>query len=334
MSEQLLLLLKSVRRKRKSLAEVREAFFTLNPDLLANPERNGYLYASLIELAAAQRILLPAESGGSWESRGTPPLPLWIQVVDESSLSGEQDYSSVSWVPDMGFWPMLRSAALPSARAINDFLLKRKGQLTFVPIKERSLEIFGDEKKLDELRSGEFLFGGRLPLSAIGAFIVPFPLAYRTARVSNLPVLVIENHTTFWSFGEWNETTKRYSAVVYGVGNAFRSSEDALLQVLREVGGTRVEYFGDLDPKGVSIPALFNKSVRNSSALVAPATEFYRCMLESGVRRPLASAYSQPYPAWHNWLGDELGGKVYSLWHDGHWIPQESIGIEFLRDQG
>jgi len=62
---------------------------------------------------------------------------------------------------------------------------------------------------------------------------------------------VVENHNSFWSFGEWNQTTLRYSAVIYGAGEAFRSTGQALNQVLLEVGGQGAEYLGDLDPKAL-----------------------------------------------------------------------------------
>ncbi|MNG25618.1 hypothetical protein D3C84_1104990 [compost metagenome] len=93
-----------------------------------------------------------------------------------------------------------------------------------------------------------------MPLSAIGAMRVEHPLAYRPADVLGLPVLVVENHHTFWSFGEWNEQAKRYSAIVYGAGNTICASGLALSEVMREREAQQVEYFGDLDPEGLSIP--------------------------------------------------------------------------------
>lgn len=218
MTADLLSLLRSRRRKRKTLEEVRAAFFALRPEQAANPERNAHLLAELDQMATTNRILMPVRSGGGWEVRGSPPLPLWIQVIDEVAATGREDYSDVAWVPELGCWSELKPSSLPAAKDINDFLLKRRGPLTLVSIKERSLEIFGDEKRLDVLRIGNSLFGGRLTLATIGAFAVPFPLAHRSSGVAGLPILVVENHNTFWSIGEWNETVKRYSAVVYSVG--------------------------------------------------------------------------------------------------------------------
>jgi hypothetical protein len=111
--------------------------------------------------------------------------------------------------------------------------------------------------------------------------------------VAGLPILVVKNRNTFSSFGEWNETMKRYSAIVYGVGEAFRNTEAALLQVLCDVGGVGIEYFGDIDPTGVEISLLFNRSVRDKAATVAPALDFYRWMLKFGCRRRLSGDVSR-----------------------------------------
>ncbi len=334
MSVDLLTSLRIGRNKRRTLEQVRAAFFALRPELAANPERNAFLLAELNELETANRIQVPARAGGSWEVRGTPPLPLWIQLVDEPALSDIEDYAQVAWVPELGFWPRLKPSSLASAKLINNFLLRRRDDLTLVPIKERSLEIFGDEKRLDTLRIGDFLFGGLLNIATLGAFVVPFPLAYRNANCPGLPVLVVENHNTFWSFGEWNEVARRYSAVVYGMGEAFRNTEAALLQVLHETSGVGVEYFGDLDPTGIEIPVLFNSSLRARAAKVIPALAPYQWMLKHGCRRPLDGPPSFASLEMRKWLGPEISDAVQMLWDDGFWMPQEALGIQVLEKCG
>ena len=52
---------------------------------------------------------------------------------------------------------------------VNDFLLRRRGLLPLVPAKERSLEIFGDEKRLQRMCQSGMLMG-KLPLSVLGCF--------------------------------------------------------------------------------------------------------------------------------------------------------------------
>jgi hypothetical protein len=69
--------------------------------------------------------------------------------------------------PGYSWHPLLKFAAternrlrLQAARRVNEWLKTDPDLTLIVPIKERSLEIFGDEKRLDELRGGTTrLFG-------------------------------------------------------------------------------------------------------------------------------------------------------------------------------
>jgi len=330
MSDMFLKMLETGPRKRVTLEEVRRAFFTAHPEAVTDPGRNALLLERLRTLEGAGSLKLPA--AGSWEKVGNPPLPNWVQVIRNEAPAPVVDYAAVPWVPELGFWPELKPPALEAARAINDFLLRRRTTLTMVPIKERSLAIFGDEKRLDSLRASgsDRLFGGRLQLSVLGAFVVPSPLPYRMANAAGQPVLIVENHNSFWSFGEWNQQTRRYAAVVYGSGKAFQGSGNALEQVLLEVGGVGAQYLGDLDPAGVRIPLEFNRTHTGGCTTVTPAIELYRWLLENGQRRPLEERKEGLGHLADDWLGSELGADLAVLWDAGQWIPQESLGFEQL----
>lgn len=330
MSDTFLKALEAGTRKRVALEEVRRAFFAAHPEAVTDPSRNALLLERLRALEEAGALTLPA--AGSWEKVGNPPLPNWVQVTRNVAPAPTVDYVAVPWVPELGFWPELKPPALEAARVINDFLLRRRTTLTMVPIKERSLDIFGDEKRLDTLRAsgGDSLFSGRLPLSALGAFVVPSPLPYRTADAAGKPVLIVENHNSFWSFGEWNQQTRHYAAVVYGSGKAFQGSGNALEQVLLEVGGVGAQYLGDLDPAGVRIPLEFNRTRTGGCSTVTPALELYRWLLENGRRRALEEQQAGLRHLANDWLGAELGADLAALWDAGQWIPQESLGFERL----
>jgi hypothetical protein len=315
-------------RKRIQLDELKRHYYSLYPDVQNSPERGSRLLAELQLLAGAGHITLPAAA--SWERAGAPPLPTFVQLVREEVSKPQDDFSDVAWAPELGFWHQLKPAQLSAARCINDFLLQRRGSLRPVPIKERSLQIFGDEKRLDAMRTGDTLFTGRLALSTLGAFQVPLPLPYRQADAPGRPVLVVENHNSFWSFGEWNQESKQYAAVVYGSGEAFRSTGAALGQVLREVHGSGALYLGDLDVKGVRIPAEFNAAPRGDSPQVQPAIELYAWLLANGARREKVECKEGSRAQAEAWLGPELGGQLCAVWQEGRWIPQESLGFEQL----
>lgn len=315
-------------RKRVELAQLKQLYFELHPEMRNHPERSALLLQVLQELAEAGALALPAR--GSWEKVGQPALPLWVALVREREEVEREDFSRVPWVPELGFWPELKPPQLAAAKAINEFLLRRRASFALVPIKERSLEIFGDEKRLDAMRSGDSLFSGRLPLHVLGAFVVPLPLPYRIAPAPGKPVLVVENHNSYWSFGEWNQRALRYSAVVYGAGEAFRSTGAALGQVLREVDGVGALYLGDLDPKGIGIPLDFNRVAAAGEPKVAPALEWYSWLLANGRQRerPECRVASGEHAV--KWLGEELGAALRERWRAGRWIPQEALGFERL----
>lgn len=315
-------------RKRIEIAQVKQLYFELHPEVRNHPERGALLLQVLHDLSAAGALSLPARA--SWEKVGHPPLPLWVTLIRKREDVPREDFSKVPWVPELGFWTELKPSQLVAAKIINEFLLRRRGRLTLVPIKERSLEVFGDEKRLDALRIGNTLFSGRLALGTIGAFVVPLPLPYRMAAAPGRPVLVVENHNSYWSFGEWNQRARRYSAVVYGAGEAFRSTGSALGQVLREVDGVGALYLGDLDPKGIGIPLDFNRVAGVEEPRVLPALDWYAWLLKHGHRRRKPECQIALRKSAVDWLGTELGRALGEVWQLGQWLPQEALGIEQL----
>lgn len=315
-------------RKRVQLEEVRRHFYAAFPEVQDSPERGAQLLKSLLELEDAGHLTLPAK--GSWETIGRPPLPLWITLGGAQQPVERRDYSKVAWAPELDFWPQLKAPQLESLLPVNEFLLRRRGSLLRVPVKERSLEIFGDEKRLDRMCVGGMIFG-KLPLSALSCFQVSAPLPYRPAAAPGCPVLVVENKDSFWSFGEWNAFAKRYSAVVYGQGEAFHSTGAALAQTMREVGANHALYFGDLDPKGVRVPLEFNRKTESGHPQVGPAMGLYSWLTSSGVRRAKPECAEAPIDLAAAWLGEPVASAVQEIWLQGQWLPQEALGFEMLQ---
>ena len=329
MSERLVELLRESRNKRIPLEALRRCFRNAHPELSGNPESDRVLLDALQGLASGGVVALPAE--GSWEKFGNPPMPKWISLVS-SPEPPVFDWASVPWVPELGFWVELQPRQREAARSINEFLLRRRGTLIAVPLNERSAEIFGDEKRLASLALGNSLFGGRLPLETIGAFHVATPLPYRAVSAAGRPVLILENHHSYWSFGEWNTERKRYAAVVYGSGNEFAKSGAALDQVFAETGANGAEYFGDLDHTGLAIPADFNARRRQLGRPgIAPAEEFYAWLLAHGRRQPVREP-SRPISidGGLGWLPSRLQVDARALLEGRCRIAQECLGYEVL----
>lgn len=331
MSERLAELLRASRTKRIALDALRRCYRDAHPELQGNPESDRMLLESVRTLASAGIVTLPA--AGSWERFGNPRMPKWISLV-KPSQPAKVDWAAVPWVPELGCWVELQPRQLEAARAINEFLLRRRGTLLPVPLNERSAEIFGDEKRLASMATGDSLFGGRIPLKAIGAFHVATPLPYRLAAAPGQPVLIVENHHSYWSFGEWNAGERCYAAIVYGSGHEFAKSGSAIDQVLRETGGSGAEYLGDLDANGLAIPADFTARRRASGMPgVQPAERFYAWLLSHGKPQRIEGTVKRPSQSSINWLPSALRDQVRALTDDRSRIAQECLGYEVLMQE-
>lgn len=324
MSQEFLQAIRAGRRKRIDLIDLRRHWLQVNPEQLQHPERDALMMVALKRLAEHGYLVLPAS--GSFEKIGNPPMPKFVTLRNLEELKLHTNWSNISWLPELGFWTELTETELLTAKAINDWLHRRRGKFLRVPLRERSLEIFGDEKYLDSRARNNALFSGRLALSSIGAFQVPHPLPYRAADAPGQPVLIVENHHTYWSIAEWNVQTRRYAAIVYGAGKAFCSSGYALQEVIRECYANGALYFGDLDPAGILIPLSFNDA---NGPVVLPDIGLYQFVLESGKRRSSVNRVIGDEKAAQRWL-PELSDKISELWASDHWIPQESFGTEQL----
>jgi len=312
-------------RKRVNLVELRQAWLSLHPEQVQHPGRDSLMLDTLKEMSEQGVLALPADS--SFEKLGTPRMPKFITLVSEGARAAPPDWAVLPWLPSFGFWTLLTNSERQAAFAINEWLRRRNGEFVPVPLKERALDIFGDEKFLDQRVRNDALFSGRLPLSAIGAFLVSPPLPYRKAEAHGRPVVIVENHHTYWSLGEWNVTARRYAAVIYGAGYAVSSTSRALDEVLREVQGTSVLYFGDLDPDGFAIPLRMKGA---GVEQISPDLELYSLALAQGRRRDGVHRVLDDLATLRQWL-PSLAPDIEAMWKEGLWIPQESVGTELLR---
>jgi hypothetical protein len=324
MSQQFFARLMSSTQKRLDLKALRLAWLDCYPEQLHTHDRDRLLLDALHQGEREGLLKLPAKP--SYERFGNPPMPTFITLIREAKKASTVDYAKVAWAPEMGFWTRLSPQELITAVKINEWIIRRRGKYMQVPLRERSLEIFGDEKYLDSRHREGALFGGRLQLSVIGAKLVEHPLAYRPADAEGMPVLLVENHHTFWSLGEWNEAIKMYSAVVYGNGKTICGSGLALAEVMRERGAVSAEYFGDLDPAGIDIPLIFNQK---NEQQITPCISLYERLLANGRHKGGITATPFDVSRAQRWL-PSLSVEIAAIWEKGNWIPQEGLGLEQL----
>jgi hypothetical protein len=248
------------------------------------------------------------------------------------------NFTSVQWASELAFLNSESIYVSPDdLLKLNEFLLKKPRTQSCVPIKERSLEIFGDEKRLDALVSTSLFRAGRMDWERdLKCEIVGEPLAWKRGpdEASTQPLLVIENAATWHSYCRWNVERRLFSAVVYGCGNRFVDGIRYLPDIFTELGGPRrVWYFGDLDPRGVEIPQEANSQARNLSLPpVEPHLWSYRQLLAVANNRSQPHDVESPSSTPCDWLSD-CAEPVRQLFAAGQRLAQEHIGWEYLSKQ-
>jgi hypothetical protein len=225
---------------------------------------------------------------------------------------------------------------LECLRDINEWLKRGPDLNLMVPVKERSLEIFADEKRIDRLRGGRTsLFDEQLPLRSLACRICPIPLPVEIGPevARGRPILVVENNDTWDSFCTWNRNASALSAVAYaggGHGKGLAYDETFLDELLARCLASELLYFGDLDPMGISIGAgATRRRADRGVAPMNPAIELYSWLLEHGARQPFNSKH-RSHEQDLAWLPMPLRADIHRLFVTGHRIPQESLGLRIL----
>jgi hypothetical protein len=290
--------------------------------------RRGTLATLITELVAAELVGLP--SSRSFDNSELPALPRFLTVLRENKVSAAKQsiiwYPSLAWAPQAG----LTRPQLATMQQVNDWLHKSRDELV-VPARERSLEVFGDEKMLDRL-VGSALFGpGRLTLDLLRCRRVAPPLHCESAGNGDL-LLVVENSDTFDSLLQVlrSRDDHRVGLVGWGAGTGFEASVLSIARLERSI--VEVRYFGDLDENGLRIPA--NASMLAESArlpTVRPATGLYRALFQrahgQAGQRKVAAETVAGLSAWLDPQHREAAATVLTA---GERLAQEAVGLSYL----
>ena len=309
------------------------ALHAVHPEITVTTSARSKLRELIDALVHHGLAELPRGRDG-WDNSSAPPLPQWLRLCSRPRQREKRDLRKVPWAPELRFLAGARIDLDSDALLqLQGFFAKGGRNLPVVPIKERSLHIFGDEKRLDSLYSSSAVFGtGRLTLEQLRCTVVPEPLGWKRGPMAEGAIVVLENAATWHSFCRWNELIRQFSAVVYGGGNRFTESVTSLHEIAREVGGIHeVVYFGDLDSAGLSIPQRASRrAVESGLPPVQPYRLGYQWLLQSG--GAVDDPDAVPDRQLCDWLGD-LAEAAWSVVSVRKRIPQERIGWEFLQHQ-
>jgi hypothetical protein len=232
----------------------------------------------------------------------------------------------MSWVPET----RLTAAQRQRLEAINRWLHARR-DAPRVPLRERSLEIFGDEKVLDQLLTTGIFGSDRLTLDLLHTYRAVVRLTTEPVGSGDL-LLVVENSDTFDSLihalGE--RSGHRVGLVGWGAGAAFEASVLSIARLRSPI--TDVAYFGDIDEKGLRIPA--NAAIIGAGEglpAVRPATGLYTALLKRARPQPGQRKVSTAAAAaLTEWLDPAHRASVSRLLLAGERVAQEAVGREYL----
>jgi len=268
----------------------------------------------------------------AWDQSSFPVLPKWIRLARPPRPVDEADLRRIPWAPELRFLATARTdVPLETLLKLQCFFAEGGRSRPIVPVKERSLQIFGDEKLLDELRKTALVRPDRLRLEALRCQAIGEPLAWKRGPDADAPVIIIENAATWHSYCRWNEVARQFSAVIYGKGLQAAESIACLPDVFAALDGPHpVVYFGDIDPPGLQIPRQASAyAVAHGLPPVQPHLWSYRQLLALGAGKETAWD-GDPAPAGDcDWLG-ELAEAVRELFAAGKRLAQEHVGWEFL----
>nr|MDO8112534.1 DUF2220 family protein [Candidatus Sigynarchaeota archaeon] len=265
-----------------------------------------------------------------------PPMPLKVKFIEPAILAREtKPWARHTWHPRLAWLAVERSMLHDTYDLLvilDDYVRRLPSAHIPMPEKERSLEIFGDEKALRKIIE---TFKDKDIFSIANCYQTYEPLVGIPFDSTNETILFIENRDTFMSTCKVISLLddKPYKAVYYGQGNQFST---AVLSIPVNHGpGTRIEYFGDVDTHGFFIPQDALKALKNmdSSYDIHPQPAMYGRLIELYKKRDIkiecsvATKRRDLDTAWITRLPPDISLDILSILKNKERVPQELLNI-------
>jgi hypothetical protein len=334
--------LTSARGKRLASSILWEYFREAFPYRPGGAENRRWLLAALQEAADREIIRFPSVRGNCWDSTLDPPLPTLVWKTQPNETRRDESWREYPWLPQLSWVPQL-----PTLSHEYEVFLKRVQQALRegtlqrqAPMKYRSLQLTGDEKRLGDLVHTPLFRPGRLSWELLGCVPDIPPLTLEEVGTSNI-ALIFENAAAFRTA---SQVLKRYACPPYGMlgfgaGRGFERSVLHFQFIERPI--VRIEYVGDLDRPGLHIA--------RGAARLAQAEGLPPVIPARGLHRAMFASIQQfGYPEgleYHekerrndpgdeelvSWLPEDVRMECLTMIQAGRRIPEEVLGPDELQ---
>ena len=267
-------------RQRITLSELVDVVVSSRPELNASVDLGPRL-AEVVRSLVADGVVQPAQRQAIF--RGIR-LPVSMTRPVTTRPIRERPALRHPWRPDLMWAAETQGVTFERLRELDRWLTANPDAPP-APLKERSLEIWGDEKLLDRLRRGP-LRGHAL--DDLRILVVHPPLVVE--RISDAAGgLIVENATTWSSLvSVGREHVARCAAtsigwIAYGAGNQVA----AAIPGLATLTPASLWYFGDLDARGLGFAAeAATAAISEGLPVVRPHPWLYETLLDCGRPQP------------------------------------------------
>lgn len=320
------LLAGSSRTRRLALMDIEEAIARAAPDIGAGSARRVLVGSIIGALADAGRVVLP-RTAPAWEP-GHPELPRWVARITDTRASSSGRRRRFPWRSELE-WAAgveLTDAQFAVLQAVQIWLRERRPDDPTCAVRERSVDIFGDDKRLDTLLGGPLFAPGRLSLKLLDCVAAYPPLAVRELS-GGRDWLVVENATTFRTLAALPNTVPDVSLLIYGAGA--QASAGLLALLTEHIRPPRVWWFGDIDCDGLRFAAGAASTLAIEGLDVVAHLPLYRALTRRGVTcTSRAAPLTKPAAArLASWIGDsEVERFAVEVLVAGRRAMQEQVG--------
>lgn len=313
-------------------ADIWAAFVAAYCDPPSGPERRQWLLTALEEAARRGAIQLPVRHGRCWDRSSAVVLPTVVRLaVAQPDGAARRRWRQFPWHSRLQWVLQLRTLSTEQTaflQRIHEGLVEGWFAETEC-FKYRSLQLTGDEKRLETLLKGVLFGPERLTLEMLGCEADALPLA--TEFLSPHPVmLVFENAAPFMLARSIAAVTlpPRIGRLAYGAGKQILKAVNYFSMI--EPAIQEIRYIGDLDAEGMRIAADLQR--RSKLVVVKPAAAFHSLMLESAAALGAADGWpakdepsSKVSEGTLSFLAPDIRRRVLTIILASRRIPEEVL---------